>query len=147
MNAAITESFLKPKKTIDSDSVKQERKKVKEQSTINTEISTVSYDSEVLPEEAKATVQKTSNEDPPNSSKSKMVSNSQPIIITSTSISISLEENTANSYTTTVNPNNPNLNVLSATSSSVASSSTLKPKTNKGTVIWNIKIFLIFCIG
>ena len=72
-----------------------------------------------------------SQEDLVDSSENKILANAEPIIITSTSISISLEENVV-PFSTTTKPKEPKLKFSSSTSSSVSSTSTLKPKITKG---------------
>ena len=68
-----------------------------------------------------------------DSSENKISSNVEPIIITSTSISISLEENVVPFVTTTTTkPKQIDSKYSPSTTSTVASSSTLKPKITKG---------------
>ena len=68
-----------------------------------------------------------------DSSENKISSNVEPIIITSTSISISLEENVVPFVTTTTaKPKQIDSKYSPSTTSTVAPSSTLKPKITKG---------------
>ena len=133
MNAAISESFLKSKN-------KEANKSFKEESVRKT----------VEPSLSPAPIEKDSKEDKKSidldeqhqnsaqqpsfdSSENKIPSYEEPIIITSTSISISLEENVVPFITsTTTKPQKPKSTFTPSTTSTTAPSTTLKPKITKG---------------
>jgi hypothetical protein len=124
LNAAITESFKESRTT-----KKEHRQKV---TTAKTPIVLTDPDEDEL--KVKPPLENNSQEDLVDSSENKILANIEPIIITSTSISISLEENVV-PFSTTTKPKEPKLNFSSSTSSSVSSSSTLKPKITQGRTI------------
>ena len=132
LNAAITESFLKPKKKLESETIKKEHgTKITNESTAKTPIVLTDPDDDEL--KVNPPFENNSQEDTVDSSENKILANAEPIIITSTSISISLEENVVPfSTTTTTKPKEPKLKFSSSTSSSVSSTSTVKPKITKG---------------
>ena len=134
LNAAISESFLKSKRTIGIDKETQEsNKKLVNTPAISTKTESTSLDLKSYPEKTRETVVITeSNNDQIDSKNNQVSSNAQPIILTSTSISISLEENTTPPSTST---KKSLLNASSSTSSSVLSTPSLKSKPKKGNLI------------
>ena len=129
MNAAISESF-KNKRLIDAENSKERNIEH------STEEKRLPNDKRTENKSSKSPREK-SNQDSVSteSNKGKVVSKEpeQPIIITSTSISISLEENVIPFTTTTVKPVSDGAQVSSEISlSSAESTTTLKPKITKG---------------
>ena len=129
MNAAITESF-KNKRLIDAENSKERNIEH------STEEKRVPNDKQTENKSSKSPREKSNQENvSTESNESNVVSKApeQPIIITSTSISISLEENVIPVTTTTVKPVSDGAQVSSEISlSSAESTTTLKPKITKG---------------
>ena len=129
MNAAITESF-KNKRLIDAENSKERNIEH------STEEKRLSNDKRTENKSNKSPREKSGQESvSTESNEGKVVSKApeQPIIITSTSISISLEENVIPVTTTTVKPVSDGAEVSSEISlSSAESTTTIKPKITKG---------------
>ena len=129
MNAAISESF-KNKRLIDAENSKERNieHSTKEKPLPNDK--QTEHKSNKSPR-AKSNQERVSTES--NEGKAVSKEPEQPIIITSTSISISLEENVIPFTTTTVKPASDGAQVSSEISlSSAESTTTLKPKITKG---------------
>ena len=127
MNAAITESF-KNKRLIDAENSKERNI---EHSTEEKRLSNDKRTENSKDPKENSNQERVSTE----SNEGKVVSKApeQPIIITSTSISISLEENVIPFTSTTVKPVIDEAQVSSEVSlSSAESTTTLKPKITKG---------------
>ena len=134
LNAAISESFLKSKNKQAKEEAKQEHiRNSAEPSSIRKSIKAINKgDKKPIIDE---TVENKAEEVLFDSSENKISSNVEPIIITSTSISISLEENVVPYVTSTSKPKKSDSKFSPPTTSTVASSSTLKPKITKGRLI------------
>ena len=133
MNAAISESFLKSKNKEANNSFKEESaRKTEEPSLSRAPIQKASAEDKKsidLDEQH----QKSAHHPSFDSSENKIPSYEEPIIITSTSISISLEENVVPFITsTTTKPPKNKSTFTPSTTSTTAPSTTLKPKITKG---------------
>ena len=133
MNAAISESFLKSKNKEANKSFKEEsvRKTVEPSLSPGPIVKDSKEDKKSidLDEQHQNSAQQPSFD----SSENKIPSYEEPIIITSTSISISLEENVVPFITsTTTKPQKPKSTFTPSTTSTTAPSTTLKPKITKG---------------